>query len=158
MIGVNTFSASTVTMVNRRPVDYDTAVEIFEKLVTDRDNTVDPAIIPEGDIYEFDEDDLTESRRFYEDNSPNNKKPIYLIGTTNNRKESLGKDNEEQFDKLKNDGKNPLFGRWHAEGERFTDTCYVEVAIDVDRALELKQEHKQKKILEICNNGRWELI
>ena len=66
MIGVNTFCAPIVTMVNRQPVDYDTAVKIFEKLVTDRDNTVDPAIIPEGDIYEFDEDDLTESRRFYE--------------------------------------------------------------------------------------------
>ena len=63
MIGVNTFSASTVTMVNRRPVDYDTAVEIFEKLVTDRDNTVDPTIIPEGDIYEFDKVDVAESRR-----------------------------------------------------------------------------------------------
>ena len=63
MIGVNTFCAPIVTMVNRQPVDYDTAVKIFETLVTDRDSTVDPAIIPEGaikpegDIYEFDEVD-----------------------------------------------------------------------------------------------------
>ena len=158
MIGVNTFCAPIVTMVNRQPVDYDTAVKIFEKLVTDRDNTVDPAIIPEGDIYEFDEVDDAETRRFYEDNSANNKKPIYLIGTTNNRKESLGFANRVSFNGLSSNDKNPLFGRWHAEGERFTDTCYVEVGIDVDRALELKLEHKQGKILEIRDNGRWKEI
>ena len=158
MIGVNTFCAPIVTMVNRQPVDYDTAVKIFEKLVTDRDNTVDPAIIPEGDIYEFDEVDEAETRRFYEDNSPNNKKPIYLIGTTNNRKQALGFANRVAYDGLKNNDKNPLFGRWYAEGEGFTDTCYVEVTIDHARALELKLEFDQKKILVIRNNGRWEEI
>ena len=99
MIGVNNLNAPTRTLVRRQELDYDTAVERFERIVIDRNNTVDPAIGTDGEIYEFDDDDLTESRRFYEDNSPNNKKPIYLIGTTNNRKESLGKDNEEQFDK-----------------------------------------------------------
>ena len=29
MIGVNTFCAQIVTMVNRQPVDYDTAVKIL---------------------------------------------------------------------------------------------------------------------------------
>ena len=159
MIGVNTFSASTVTMVNRRPVDYDTAVEIFEKLVTDRDNTVDPAIIPEGDIYEFDEDDLTESRRFYEDNSANNKKPIYLISITKNCKEALVFANRIAYDGLKNNDKNPLFGRWLDEKrEEWNDTCYVEVTIDHARALELKADFTQDKILVIRNNGRWEEI
>ena len=158
MIGVNTFCAPIVTMVNRQPVDYDTAVKIFEKLVTDRDNTIDPAIIPEGDIYEFDEVDEAETRRFYEDNYPNNEKPIYLIGTTNNRKESLGFANRVSFNGLSSNDKNPLFGRWHAEGEGFTDTCYVEVTIDHARALELKLEFDQKKILVIRNNGRWEEI
>ena len=158
MIGVNTFSASTVTMVNRRPVDYDTAVEIFEKIVTDRDNTVDPAIIPEGDIYEFDEVDEAETRRFYEDNSPNNKNPIYLIAATNNRKETLGFANRVSFDGLLSNDKNPLLGRWHGKEGVFTDTSYVEVAIDEDQALELKLNFGQKAILVIRDNGRWKEI
>ena len=85
MIGVNNLNAPTRTLVRRQELDYDTAVERFEKIVIDRDNTVDPAIIPDGKIYEFDDNgDLTGSRRFYEDNSPNNEKPIYLIGITKN--------------------------------------------------------------------------
>ena len=158
MIGVNNSNAPTRTLVRRQDLDYDTAVERFEKIVIDRDNTVDPTIIPDGKIYEFDVDDLTESRQFYEDNHPNNEKPIYLIGTTNNRKKILGNANRVAYDDLKNNDNNPLFGRWYAEGEGFTDTCYVEVTIDHARALELKLEFDQKKILVIRNNGRWEEI
>ena len=158
MIGVNNSNAPTRTLVRRQELDYDTAVERFEKIVIDRDNTVDPAIGPDGEIYEFDMDDLTESRRFYEDNSPNNEKPIYLIGTTNNRKQALGFVNRVAYDGLKNNDKNPLFGRWYSKGVGFTDTCYAEVAIDHAKALELKFAFDQKKILVFRNNGRWEQI
>ena len=159
MIGVNNLNTPTRTLVRRQELDYDTAVERFERIVIDRNNTVDPAIIPDGEIYEFDVDDLTESRRFYEDNYPNNEKPIYLIGTTNNRKKILGNANRVAYDGLKNNDKNPLFGRWLDEKrEEWNDTCYVEVTIDHVKALELKTDFTQDKILVIRNNGRWEEI
>ena len=158
MIGVNNSNAPTRTLVRRQELDYDTAVERFKKIVIDRNNTVDPAIGTDGEIYEFDDDDLTESRRFYEDNSPNNEKPIYLISVTKNCKESLVFANRIAYDGLKNNDKNPLFGRWYAKGVGFTDTCYTDGVIDHARALELKTDFTQDKILVIRNNGRWEEI
>ena len=158
MIGVNNLNTPTRTLVRRQELDYDTAVERFKKIVIDRNNTVDPAIGTDGEIYEFDDDDLTESRRFYEDNSPNNEKPIYLIGTTNNRKQALGFANRVAYDGLKNNDKNPRVGRWYAKGVGFTDTCYTDGVIDHARALELKDGFDQRKIIVIRNNGRWEEI
>ena len=159
MIGVNNLNAPPRTLVRRQSVEYDDAEEIFERLISGRSGTVDPAIYPDGEIYEFDDNgDLTGSRRFYEDNSPNNEKPIYLIGITKNCKESLVFANRVAYDGLKNNDKNPLFGRWYAEGEEWNDTCYVEVTIDHAKALELKSELDQDKILVIRNNGRWEEI
>ena len=159
MIGVNNLNALTRTLVRRRSVEYDDAKEIFERLISGRSGTVDPAIYQDGEIYEFDKDDPTESRRFYEDNSPNNEKPIYLISITKNCKESLVFANRVAYDGLKNNDKNPLFGRWLDEKrEEWNDTCYVEVTIDHARALELKADFTQDKILVIRYNGRWEEI
>ena len=67
MIGVNTFCAPIVTMVNRQPVSYAEAVRRYRELVpVDQPNTVDPAVEPRGKRYDF--SDERSCREFFEDN------------------------------------------------------------------------------------------
>ena len=134
MIGVNNLNAPTRTLVRRESVDYDEAVRRYRNLVpVQEENTVDPAIVPEGRRYDLELDTAIDGKLFFSDNCKNKEKAIYLIAVTDNRStDSDGKaifttENRQAFEKLQNDKHNPLFGLWYdisiLEEQNIVRTC-----------------------------------
>ena len=66
MIGVNNLNATTRTLVRRQSVDYDDAVRRYRNLVpVQEENTVDPAIVPEGRRYDLELDTDIDGKLFF---------------------------------------------------------------------------------------------
>ena len=172
MIGVNNLNAPTRTLVRRQSVDYDDAVRRYRNLVpVQEENTVDPAIVPEGRRYDLELDTDIDGKLFFSDNCKNKEKAIYLIAVTDNRStDSDGEaifttENRRAYEKLQNDKHNPLFGLWYdisiLEEQTVTpclDTTYVESDIDDEKAVERKLALSQTAILKINPDGSLEMI
>ena len=170
MIGVNNLNAPTRTLVRRESVGYDEAVRRYRNLVPiDEENTVDPAIPPEGRRYDLGLDLAIDGKLFFSDNCKNKEKAVYLIAVTDNRStDSDGKaifttENRRAFEKLHNDKHNPLFGLWFDEKiddeiVKCLDTSYVEKNADDKEAEKIKDEMSQTGILKINPDGKVEMI
>ena len=168
MIGVNNLNAPTITLVRREPVNCQEAESRFNVLVTnDEDTTFDPAIInqspPHGKKYDFKKNQGIE---FFRDNAIHEEKPIYLIALTNNRDVFTNgkRGTRRAYDKLKENNKNPLFGRWTKPTEApdgtalriiFLDTVVAETNILTTEALELQEKYRQDAIIELHPTGWW---
>ena len=172
MIGVNNLNAPTRTLVRRESVDYDEAERRYRNLVPiDEENTVDPAVVPEGRRYDLEIDTAVDGKLFFSDNCKNKEKAIYLIAVTDNRStDSDGQavftdKNKQAYEKLQNDKHNPLFGLWLDDldldrwfKEKCLDTCYVERNADDKKAEEIKIAQSQNGILKINPDGSLKLI
>ena len=172
MIGVNNLNAPTRTLVRRQSVDYDEAIRRYRNLVpVQEENTVDPAIVPEGRRYDLELDTAIDGKLFFSDNCKNKEKAIYLIAVTDNRStDSDGKaifttENRRAFEKLQNDKHNPLFGLWNDDVDEeeqiitpCLDTNYVERNGDDKKAIEIKFALSQTAILKINPDGSLEMI
>ena len=169
MIGVNNLNAPTRTLVRREPVNCQEAESRFNDLVTNyEDTTFDPAIVnqspPHGKKYDFKNN---QSIEFFRDNVTHEEKPIYLIALTNNHTNVFtnGKRGTRRaYYKLRENNKNPLFGRWTKTTKApdgtivriiFLDTSYAETNILTTEALELKQKYNQDAIIELHPTGWW---
>ena len=169
MIGVNNLNAPTRTLVRRESVNCQEAESRFNDLVTnDEDTTFDPAIInqspPHGKKYDFKKNQGIE---FFRDNVIHEEKPIYLIALTNNHTNVFtnGKRGTRRaYYKLRENNKNPLFGRWTKKTEApdgtavmisWLDTVIAETNILTTEALELKEKYKQDAIIELHPTGWW---
>jgi len=172
MIGVNNLNTPTKMLVRRESVDYDEAKRRYRNLVPiDEENTVDPAIPPEGRRYDLGLDLAIDGKLFFSDNCKNKEKAVYLIAVTDNRStDSDGKaifttENKQAYEKLQNGKHNPLFGLWLDDSdldrwfqEKCLDTCYVESNIDDEKAEEKKLALSQTAILKINPDGSLEMI
>ena len=171
MIGVNNLNAPTRTLVRRQSVDYDEAERRYRNLVpVQEENTVDPAIVPEGRRYDLELDTAIDGKLFFSDNCKNKEKAIYLIAVTDNRStDSDGEaifttENRRAYEKLQNDQHNPMFGLWYdgSEEEQIItpclDTNYVERNGDDKKAREIKFARSQTAILKINPDGSLEMI
>ena len=165
MIGVNTFSASAVTMVNRRPVDYAKAVKRYKVLVpVDEANTVDPAVEPRGKRYDF--SDNLSCREFFEDNFQNEDELPYLIGATNNKSRKFKAVNEVAFNIIRIFGKNPMLGFWHEDNPMpdgrilppCKDTSFVESTADEEEAKRMATVLGQTEIVKCQPNSKFDFI
>ena len=161
MIGVNTFCAPIVTMVNRQPVSYAEAVRRYRELVpVDQPNTVDPAVKPRGKRYDF--DGTQSAREFFADNFQNKHESIYVIGTTNNRSWEFKDVNEVSFNIIHTFGKNPLLGFWFDDGPMpdgtkiqlpFKDTSFVKSTTDEEEAKRMAVDLDQGTIAKVLPDG-----
>ena len=171
MIGVKTQTAPTITLAPRQAVKYDEAVKRYWNLVpVEEENTVDPAIIPEGRRYDLELDLVTfGSLLFFSDNCEDKNKAIYLIAKTDNRTVDhngtavFTRENRDAYEKLKKDKHNPLFGLWFDEKiddeiVKCLDTSYVEKNADDKEAEKIKDEMSQTGILKINPDGKVEMI
>ena len=171
MIGVNNLNAPTRTLMRRESVDYDEAVRRYKNLVpVQEENTVDPAIPPEGRRYDLGLDLAIDGKLFFSDNCKNKEKAVYLIAVTDNRStDSDGEaifttENRRAYEKLQNDQHNPMFGLWYdgSEEEQIItpclDTNYVERNVDDKQAIEIKFALSQTSILKINPDGSLEMI
>ena len=171
MIGVNNLNAPTRTLVRRQSVDYDEAIRRYRNLVpVQEENTVDPAIVPEGRRYDLELDTAIDGKLFFSDNCKNKEKAIYLIAVTDNRSSDsdgeaiFTKENRRAYEKLQNDQHNPMFGLWYdgSEEEQIItpclDTNYVENNVDDKKAIEIKLAKSQTAILKINPDGSLEMI
>jgi len=171
MIGVNNLNAPTRTLVRRQSVDYDEAIRRYRNLVpVQEENTVDPAIVPEGRRYDLELDTAIDGKLFFSDNCKNKEKAIYLIAVTDNRStDSDGEaifttENRRAYEKLQNDRHNPMFGLWYdgSEEEQIItpclDTNYVERNVDDKKAIEIKFARSQTAILKINPDGSLDMI
>ena len=168
MIGVNNLNTPTRTLVRRESVNCQEAESRFNDLVTnDEDTTFDPAIInqspPHGKKYDFKKNQGIE---FFGDNVIHEEKPIYLIALTNNHDVFTDgkRGTRRAYYKLRENNKNPLFGRWTKTTESpdggivriiFLDTVIAETNILTTEALELKEKYKQDAIIELHPTGWW---
>jgi len=168
MIGVKTQNAPTITLATRQAVNYDEAVKRYWNLVpVEEENTVDPAIIPEGRRYDLVLDLVTfGSLLFFSDNCEDKNKAIYLIAKTDNRTVDhngtavFTRENRDAYEKLQKKGHNPLFGLWFDEkiDVKCLDTSYVEKNADDKEAEKIKYEMSQTGILKINPDGKPEMI
>ena len=172
MIGVNNLNTPTRMLVHRESVDYDEAKRRYRNLVPiDEENTVDPAIPPEGRRYDLEMDTAVDGKLFFSDNCKNKEKAIYLIAVTDNRSTNsdgqavFTTENKQAYEKLQNDKHNPLFGLWLDDSyldrwfqEKCLDTCYVERNTDDKKAIEIKETLSQTAILKINPDGSLALI
>ena len=172
MIGVNNLNAPTRTLMRRESVDYDEAVRRYKNLVpVQEENTVDPAIPPEGRRYDLGLDLAIDGKLFFSDNCKNKEKAVYLIAVTDNRStDSDGEaifttENRRAYEKLQNDKHNPLFGLWYDDVDEeeqiitpCLDTNYVENDVDDKKAKEIKFALSQTAILKINPDGSLEMI
>jgi len=170
MIGVNNLNTPTRMLVRRESVNCQEAESRFNDLVTNNeDTTFDPAIInqspPHGKKYDFKKNQGIE---FFRDNVIHEEKLIYLIALTHNHTNVFtnGKRGTRRaYDKLKENNKNPLFGRWTkttkapdgTNGVRiiFLDTVIAETNILTTEALKLQEKYKQDAIIELHPTGWW---
>jgi len=170
MIGVKTQNAPTITLATRQAVNYYEAVKRYRNLVpVEEENTVDPAIIPEGRRYDLELDLATfGSLLFFSDNCEDKNKAIYLIAKTDNRTVDhngtavFTRENRDAYEKLQRDNTNPLFGLWFDENDssvvKCLDTSYVEKNADDKEAEKIKDEMSQTGILKINPDGKVEMI
>ena len=171
MIGVKTQNAPTITLATRQAVNYDEAVKRYWNLVpVEEENTIDPAIIPEGRRYDLELDLVTfRSLLFFSDNCEDKNKAIYLIAKTDNRTVDhngtavFTRENRDAYEKLQKDRHNPLFGLWFDEKiddeiVKCLDTSYVEKNADDKEAEKIKYEMSQTGILKINPDGKPEMI
>ena len=159
MIGVNTFSASAVTMVNRRPVDYAEAVKRYRVLVpVDEANTVDPAVEPRGKRYDF--SDKRSCREFFEDNFQNEDELPYLIGATNNLSCKFKDVNEVAFNIIRILGENPMLGFWLDDRILIPckDTSFVKSTADEEEAKRMAKDLDQVSIVKCQPDGKFDFI
>ena len=166
MIGVNTFSASTVTMVNRQPVSYAEAVRRYRELVpVDQPNTVDPAVEDNGKRYDF--DDERSRREFFADNFQNEDELPYLIAATNNKSWKFENVNEVAFNIIRIFGENPMLGFWLEDnpmpdgriiGIPFKDTSFVKSTADEEEAKRMAKDLDQVEIVKCQPDGKFDFI
>ena len=170
MIGVKTQNAPTITLATRQAVNYDEAVKRYRNLVpVEEENTVDPAIIPEGRRYDLGIDvAIANGKLFFSDNCEDKNKAIYLIAKTDNRTVDhngtavFTRENRDAYEKLQKKEHNPLFGLWFDENDssvvKCLDTSYVEKNTDDKGAEKIKDEMSQTGILKINPDGKVEMI
>ncbi len=171
MIGVKTQNAPTITLATRQAVNYDEAVKRYWNLVpVEEENTVDPAIIPEGRRYDLGIDvAIANGKLFFSDNCEDKNKAIYLIAKTDNRTVDhdgtavFTRENRDAYEKLQKKEHNPLFGLWFDEKiddeiVKCLDTSYVEKNTDDKEAEKIKDEMSQTGILKINPDGKVEMI
>ena len=170
MIGVKTQNAPTITLATRQAVNYYEAVKRYRNLVpVEEENTVDPAIIPEGRRYDLGIDvAIVDGKLFFSDNCEDKNKAIYLIAKTDNRTVDhngtavFTRENRDAYEKLQKDKHNPLFGLWFDENDssvvKCLDTSYVEKNTDDKGAEKIKDEMSQTGILKINPDGKVEMI